>query len=84
MRKVTLGMGLLLASAALTVPAHAAGPSHAGYVSKYEGPRSCTAASCHESSAKEAAESLHYQQRVVPQFLDGWEAGKVAGMAETY
>ncbi len=84
MRKFAMGMGLLLASATLAVQADAAGSSHAGYVSRYEGPRSCTVASCHEGSAKEAAESLHYQQRAVPQFLEGWEAGKVAGMTETY
>jgi len=84
MRKFTLGMGLLLASATLAVQADAAGSSHAKYVPRYEGPRSCIASSCHEDSAKEVAESLHYQQRAVPQFLEGWEAGKLAGMTETY
>jgi hypothetical protein len=84
MRKFAMGMGLLLASTTLAVPAHAAGPSHADYVKKYEGTASCTAASCHDGAAKEVAESLHYQHRAIPQFLEGWEAGKLAGMAESY
>jgi hypothetical protein len=77
-------MGLLLATATLAVQADAAGTSHATYVTRYDGPGSCTSSSCHEGSAKEVAESLHYQQRAVPQFLEGWEAGKIAGMMETY
>ena len=84
MRKIVLGIGLLLLSVMLSAHAYAAGPSHAGYVGKYEGTASCTAASCHEGVAKEVAESLHYQQRAVPQFLESWEAGKLAGMMESY
>jgi len=84
MRKFAIGMGLLLASTTLTVQAYAAVPSHAEHVKKYEGTASCTAASCHEGAAKEVAESLHYQHRAIPQFLEGWEAGKLAGMAESY
>ena len=84
MRKFAMGMGMLLASATLAAPAHAAGPSHAEKVKKYEGTASCTAASCHDGAAKEVAESLHYQHRAIPQFLEGWESGKFAGMAESY
>jgi len=84
MRIVSMAVGILLAFAALTVPAHAAGSSHAKYITLYEGTASCTAASCHEGAAKEVAESLHYQQRAVPQYLEGWEAGKLAGMMESY
>ena len=84
MRKFAIGIGLLLASTTLAVQAHAAGASHADYVKKYEGTSSCTSASCHERAAKEVAESLHYQQRAVPQFLVDWEAGKFAGMMESY
>lgn len=84
MEKPIVGLGIALALSLAAYPAHAAGSSHAGYVSKYEGPRSCTAASCHEGAAKEVAQSLHYQQRAVPQSLEGWEAGKLAGMTETY
>jgi len=84
MRKFALGMGLLLASSTLAVQAYAAGASHADYVKKYEGTATCTAASCHEGAAKEVAESLHYQHRAIPQFLEGREAGKLAGMAESY
>ncbi|MBF8258928.1 MAG: hypothetical protein HW377_1302 [Actinobacteria bacterium] len=84
MRNVSMAVGILLAFAALTVPAHAAGSSHAKYITLYEGPATCTATACHENTAKEVAESLHYQQRAVPQFLEGWEAGKPAGMMESY
>ena len=84
MRKIAIGMGLLLASTTLAVQASAAGSSHTDYVKKYEGTASCTAATCHEGAAKEVAESLHYQQRAVPQLLEGWEAGKLAGMMESY
>ena len=84
MRKFAIGIGLLLVSATFVVQAHAAGASHAEYVKKYEGTASCTSATCHEGAAKEVAESLHYQQRAVPQFLENWEAGKYAGMMESY
>jgi len=84
MRTFAIGMGLLLASTTLAVQATAAGSTHADYVKKYEGTATCTAATCHEGAAKEVAESLHYQQRAVPQFLEGWEAGKPAGMMESY
>jgi len=84
MRKFVLGTGLLLLSAILSVQAYAAGSSHVDFVKKYEGTASCTAATCHEGAAKEVAESLHYQHRAIPQFLEGWEAGKFAGMAESY
>ena len=84
MTKIALGAVLVLAWAAIPVPGECAGPSHAGHVKKYEGAASCTAPSCHEGMGREVAESLHYQQRGVPQFLEGWEAGKLAGMTETY
>jgi len=84
MRNVSIAVGVLLAFAVLTGPAHAAGSSHAKHITLYEGTASCTAASCHEGAAKEVAESLHYQQRAVPQYLEGWEAGKLAGMMESY
>jgi hypothetical protein len=77
-------MGLLVFSAMLSVQAYAAGSTHADYVKMYEGTASCTSAACHEGAAKEVAESLHYQQRAVPQFLENWEAGKSAGMMESY
>ena len=84
MRKICIGMALLLVSATFAARADSAGNSHAEYVKKYEGTATCTAASCHEGAAKEFAESLHYQQRGFPQFLEGWEAGKLAGMMESY
>jgi hypothetical protein len=84
MRKFVLGMGLSLVLATLAVQANAAGTSHVDYVKKYEGTATCTNASCHVGTAKEVAESLHYQQRGIPQFLEGWESGKLAGMMESY
>lgn len=84
MRKFFAAMSTLGVMSAFAVQAHAAGASHAEYVTRYEGPRTCTAAACHENAAKEVAESLHYQQRAVPRFLEGWEAGKLAGMMESY
>ncbi|MBI5577456.1 MAG: hypothetical protein HY896_13980 [Deltaproteobacteria bacterium] len=84
MRKIFVAAGIMLAMSLSGGTADAAGPSHAGYVKTFEGPRTCTAASCHPDAAKEVAESLHYQQRAVPQFLEGWESGKLAGMTETY
>ena len=84
MKKSLFVLGIALAFSLSGSPSHSAGPSHAEYVKKYEGTATCTAASCHDGAAKEVAESLHYQQRAVPQFLDGWEEGKPAGMMESY
>jgi len=84
MKKPFVGLGLLLVFYLSGAPALAFGAPHAEYVKKYEGTVSCTATSCHEGAAKEVVESLHYQQRAVPQFLEGWEAGKFAGMMESY
>ncbi len=84
MKKPFVGLGLFLAFSLSGGPALAAGSSHTDYVKKYEGTATCTTATCHEGAAKEVAESLHYQQRAVPQFLEGWEAGKLAGMMESY
>ena len=84
MKKPLIVLGIALAFSLSGGPAHSAGPSHTDYVKKYQGTATCTAASCHEGAAKEVAESLHYQQRAVPQFLENWEAGKFAGMMESY
>ena len=84
MKKPLVVIGIALSFSLSGSPAHSAGPSHAERVQRYEGSATCTAASCHEGTAKEVAESLHYQQRAVPQFLEGWEAGKLAGMTESY
>jgi hypothetical protein len=84
MKRIFIVSGIALALSMSGGTVNAAGSSHAEYVKKFEGPRTCTAAACHPDSAREMAESLHYQQRAVPQFLEGWEAGKLAGMTETY
>jgi predicted CxxxxCH...CXXCH cytochrome family protein len=84
MKKPLIVLGIALAFSLSGGPAQSAGLSHAEYVKQYKGTATCTAASCHEGAAKEVAESLHYQQRAVPQFLESWEAGKFAGMMESY
>jgi hypothetical protein len=84
MRKSFVGLGITLALSLSGGTALAAGTSHVEHIKKYEGSATCTAASCHEGAAREVTESLHYQQRAVPQFLEGWEAGKLAGMMESY
>lgn len=60
----------------------AAEVKHQTLVTKFDGTESCTR--CHKNSAKEVAESLHYQQLAVPQFTEGWEKGKAAGMMDTF
>jgi predicted CxxxxCH...CXXCH cytochrome family protein len=84
MKKPFIVLGIALAFSLSAGSAHSAGPSHAEFVQQYKGTATCTAASCHEGAAKEVAESLHYQHRAVPQFLENWEAGKFAGMMESY
>lgn len=84
MRKHLVGAGVMLAFSLSSGLAHAAGFSHAENLKKFEGPRTCTAAACHPDAAKEVAESLHYQQQAVPQFVEGWEAGNPAGMMVSY
>ncbi len=60
----------------------AAPPSHAERISRYDGPQSC--APCHANAAREVAISLHYQQGLEPQFLVGWEKGKLAGQLSSF
>jgi len=62
MKTVSMIMGALAAAALFTAAAHAQEPSHVRHVVKYEGTASCVSAACHEGTAKEVAESLHYQQ----------------------
>jgi len=84
MKTVSMIMGALAAAGLFTAAAHAQEPSHVRHVAKYEGTASCVSAACHEGTAKEVAESLHYQQVGIPQFLEGWEPGKPAGMLLSY
>lgn len=84
MKTVPVVMGALAAAAILTGAAHAKEPSHARHVVRYEGTGSCVSASCHEKAAKEVAESLHYQHVGIPQFLEGGDPGKPAGMLVSY
>ena len=51
-------------------------------ITEYTGPGTC--ATCHPNEAKEVVSSLHYQQVGEPQFLDGWEKGKLAGMMVSF
>ena len=55
---------------------------HADLVGSYEGTKTCGA--CHEKAVKDVTGSLHYQQLAEPQFLKGWEKGKLAGMMVSY
>lgn len=73
-----IGLAVVMAAGA---SAHAAA-SHADRVKQYEGTKTCTA--CHPKSAKEVAESLHYQQQAEPKFLANWEKGEKAGMMLSY
>ena len=47
-------------------------------ITAYQGAKTCT--ECHDTSAQEVMESLHYQLRGEPKFIDGWDKGKPAGM----
>ena len=67
--------------ALLVVAAGAAESMHAG-IEKYEGTRTCL--ECHDTLGKEVAMSLHYQLQAEPQFIEGWEKGKTAGMLVSY
>jgi len=47
-------------------------------IAKYEGARTC--AECHDTAAKDVAESLHYQMKGEPRFVEGGEKGRNAGL----
>lgn len=55
---------------------------HADLIGSYDGAKTC--GSCHEKAVKDVAGSLHYQHLAEPQFLKGWEKGKLAGMMTSY
>lgn len=73
---------LIAPSAAFAQAKPDAQPSHADRLSSFEGPQSC--APCHANAAREVAVSLHYQQGLEPQFLVGWEKGKLAGQLSSF
>lgn len=81
MRTRWIGVGAMLSAVAFAAPA-AAASTHADNISSYVGPATCAA--CHEGTAREVAESLHYQQLAIPLFLEGWPAGPPAGMMKSY
>jgi len=56
--------------------------SHEKMITKYDGTPDCTR--CHKETAKDVAESLHYQMAGEAPYLDGWPKGKLAGMMDTY
>jgi hypothetical protein len=82
MKILIIAVAVALALLVAAPEAPAAEGKHQKFVTKYEGTESCTR--CHKNTAKDVAESLHYQQLAVPQFLEGWEKGKAAGMMNTY
>lgn len=74
---------VIMLAMVLSVPCGAqTANKHEKFVIKYEGTASC--GRCHKEAVKNVVESLHYQQAAEPQFLEGWEKGKVAGMMVTY
>lgn len=80
MKKIALSAVI---AALMFMPLQAsAGVSHADKISSYEGTKTC--AGCHPDSAKEVAESLHYQQEAEPKFLKDWPKGETAGMMRSY
>jgi len=82
MRFLLAATVIVLALLVAVPEAPAAEGKHQKFITKFDGTESCTR--CHKNSAKDVAESLHYQQSAVPQFLEGWEKGKAAGMMNTY
>lgn len=47
-------------------------------ISAYQGAKTC--GECHDTSAREVMESLHYQMSGEPRAIDGWDKGKAVGM----
>lgn len=80
--KLEWSLPFLVAASVAASPAFAADAkaphSHAGDISAYEGTKTC--AECHEEAVKDVAVSLHYQQLGEAPNLEGWPAGKKAGM----
>lgn len=54
-----------------------AGSMHDG-IAVYQGAKTCI--ECHDTSAQEVMESLHYQMKGEPPFIDGWDKSKSVGM----
>lgn len=70
-------LGLLTLIAVPASGASAVEPMHVE-IAGYDGTRTCV--ECHDTAAKEVAESLHYQTGGEPRFIEGWEKGKGAGL----
>ena len=82
MRLIVVSIAIAVALLLIDSTANSAEPTHAKLITQDEGSKTCVA--CHEKSAREFAESLHYQQQAEPQFLKNWEKGKTAGMLVSY
>jgi hypothetical protein len=67
-----------LAMLAIAASGALAAESMHGEIAKYEGAKTCVA--CHDTAAKEVAESLHYQMKAEPSLVEGLERGKDAGL----
>lgn len=66
------------AAVALAIPVICSAESMHNDITAFQGAKTC--AECHDTSAQEVMESLHYQMRGEPKFIDGWDKGKPAGM----
>lgn len=62
----------------LAFPATCLAGSMHDEITAYQGAKTCT--ECHDTSAQEVMESLHYQMKVEPLFIDGWDKEKYVGM----
>jgi hypothetical protein len=51
-------------------------------IDEYTGPETC--AMCHPDAGKEVAESLHYQNQALPEFLDGVDPDVPVGMMTSF
>ncbi len=82
MKAVSLAIFVLL-TFLFTLPEPVlAKPKDHSFITKYDGTETCVR--CHKSTARDVAESLHYQMQGIPPYLDGWPEGKTAGMMNTY
>lgn len=93
MRRIVPVLGLLTAAAlasscAVTasrqarIPERTAPYDHSGEIAAYEGAKTC--AGCHEDSAREVVESLHWQQAGPAPFVVGQPEGFQPGMMTSF
>jgi hypothetical protein len=83
MRRITLAVFLIVGLMAVGgTGIWADAPEVHQAITEYTGPETC--GTCHPESAKEVAESVHYQHQAIPKFREGWPEGEPGGMLVTY